>query len=497
MRRGGLVPRTLGASAVVAALVCASLALLLVAASAARRSTDRESHSKDVAVAILTLEKGVADLDAGLHAYVATGGDGRFLSSWRTARTEVSSSQQRLAGLVAGDPAESLDVDVLRGSIDSYINDYSLPLIRIVRIDAGAARAPFVQLEGKRRTDEIRSRLKGLLTVEDRRAAASTRAARTETRRAVAMGLSAVALSGALILLFGAYLATAIARPIRRAAASASRVAAGDFSDRLPEKGPGEVGDLTRAFNHMARSLEEGRRELLAQNERLQASERQKSELISIVSHEVRTPLSSLLGFTDLLLRTDVDEAQRRRYLEIIHAESRRLASLTGDFLDVRLLEEGRLELHLEEVDLSQIAREQAATFLAQSERHELVLELPDEPILVEGDRDRLSQVVGNLVANAVKYSPDGGRVAVHAERSDGKAVLEVRDQGRGIPLSDQPLIFTKFYRGRAAASGIPGTGLGLAIARELVHAHGGEIGFESELGRGTTFRVELPAKAA
>ncbi|MGZ4355128.1 MAG: ATP-binding protein [Gaiellaceae bacterium] len=493
---GGLVPRTLGASAVVAALVCASLAALLVAVSASRRSIARESHSKDVAVAIVTLAKVVADLDSGLHAYVATRSE-TTLRPWRNARAELTRAEARLRTLVAQDDVESLDVQVLQGSIASYVDDWSVPLIRIARIDPGAARAPVATLEDKRRTDEIRARLRRLLAIEDGRAAASTHAARTESHRAVVLGLSALGTSGALILLFGLYLATSIARPIRLAAGAASRVAAGDFSDRLPERGPGEIGMLTRAFNAMAGSLEQQRRELLEQNRRLEEAERQKSELISIVSHEVRTPLSSLLGFSDLLLRRDVDEAARRRYLEIIHTESRRLASLTGDFLDVRLLEEGRLSLALEQIDLAQIARDQAAMFLAQDEEHALVLDVPDRPIWIEGDHDRLSQVVGNLVANAVKYSPGGGEIAVRAGESEGKARLEVSDHGVGIPREDQALIFTKFYRGRAAASGIPGTGLGLAIARELVHAHGGEIEFESELGRGTTFRVELPVKAA
>ena len=245
----------------------------------------------------------------------------------------------------------------------------------------------------------------------------------------------------------------------------------------------------------MTRSLDEGRRELLQQNERLVEAERQQSELISMVSHEVRTPLSSLLGFTDLLLRGDHDEAVRRRYLTIVHQEARRLAALTRDFLDVRLLEEGRLTLALEQIDLTQVAREQAGVFVAGSQTHELVVEVPEEPIWIEGDRDRLSQVIGNLVANAVKYSPEGGPIEVRAAEHGDVARVEVSDHGIGIPLDDQPLIFTKFYRGRAAASGIPGTGLGLAIARELVRAHGGEITFESRLGAGTTFRVELPTR--
>jgi two-component system, OmpR family, phosphate regulon sensor histidine kinase PhoR len=103
---------------------------------------------------------------------------------------------------------------------------------------------------------------------------------------------------------------------------------------------------------------------------------------------------------------------------------------------------------------------------------------------------------VGNLIANAIKYSPEGGAIEIRSAESDGSITLEIEDHGLGIPLEDQPLIFTKFYRGHAAASGIPGTGLGLAIARELANAHGGTLEFDSEFGRGTTFRLELPIAA-
>jgi signal transduction histidine kinase len=235
----------------------------------------------------------------------------------------------------------------------------------------------------------------------------------------------------------------------------------------------------------------------VAQNEALQASEHAKSELISIVSHELRTPLSSVLGFTKLLLERDFEEHERRRYLGIVDAEARRLASLAEDFLDVQLLEEGKLELVTETLDAAALVREQVALFFGHGGEHTVDLRLPDEPLWVDVDPDRLSQVVGNLLANAIKYSPEGGNVEVRAEALRGDVRIVVRDSGLGIPREDQAHIFTKFFRGRAAASGIPGTGLGLAVARQIVEAHGGVIGFASEEGRGTTFWIELPAHRA
>jgi signal transduction histidine kinase len=297
----------------------------------------------------------------------------------------------------------------------------------------------------------------------------------------------------ALIVLFGVLLARSIARPVRDVALGASRLAGGDLSLRLEEGGPGEVGELTRAFNTMAEALEEGRTELEEQNERLRHSEQLKSELVSIVSHEVRTPLASVLGFTSLLLHRDVDPDTRRDYLEIIDAQGRRLATLLDDFLNVQRIEEGRLDLSDERVDLRELLREQVRLFSAQSPRHELDLHLPTAPLVVRGDSNRLAQVIGNLLSNAIKYSPDGGRVRITGEPDGDAVALSVRDQGVGIPEDQQTRIFTKFFRGDAAASGIAGTGLGLAFARAVIEAHGGRLNFTSAAGQGSTFRVELP----
>jgi signal transduction histidine kinase len=479
----------------VAALVVAALAVLLVSIRATTRSLARESHAKEVAVAAVGAEGVLGDLDATLRGYVLTR-NGRLLRGWRRGRADLGAAQRSLERAAAHDAGERADVARLNAAIDAYLTDYALPLLGIARVEPATAASPLAQIEGKRRLDAVRAAVREILALEDTRIAASGRDGRSDLTRSVAIGVGALAVTVSAILLLGYYVASAVARPIRRAAAAAGAVAAGDFEQRLPEQGAGEVADLARAFNSMTRALDDARRELLRQNTRLEEAERQKSELISMVSHEVRTPLSSLLGFTDLLLRREFDAETRQRYVQILHQESRRLASLTQDFLDVRLLEEGRLELTRRPVDLAEVVREQADVF-AHSPKHELAVDLPDAPLEVLGDRDRLSQVVGNLLANAIKYSPDGGRVEVGVAAVGERVRVEVRDHGVGIPSEDQPLIFTKFYRGHATGSGIPGTGLGLAIAHELVEAHGGTIGFESVFGSGTTFRVELPAPAS
>jgi signal transduction histidine kinase len=223
------------------------------------------------------------------------------------------------------------------------------------------------------------------------------------------------------------------------------------------------------------------------------AADRLKSELVATVSHELRTPLAAILGFAEMLATREMDSVSRRR-VETIIREAERLAALVSDFLDLHRIEQGSFALELEPVDLAVVVREAVETFAAQSSAHSIRADLPSSPVQVLGERDRLAQVLGNLLSNAIKYSPAGGVVHVRLSDVDGKVEVTVQDQGVGIPAEAQNRIFTRFFRARMPqTNGIGGTGLGLALSREIVEAHGGEMGFESVEGAGSTFWVRLP----
>jgi two-component system, OmpR family, sensor kinase len=488
-----LVTRVLAASVLLAIVVAAVFAILVLATSSLRRATTREERSKEVTAATLMLDRLVLDLHAGLRGFLVSG-QPRLLAPWTRARPGVRRQLEALERLVADDVAETRRLRELASLVEAYQQDYGAPLIGIAREQPAAARTPEALAEGERRIEAIRRRLTSFLTVENERAASAAASAKREATRAVALGIAGLAVSAALILLFGVYLARAIARPVRDVAAGASRLAAGDLTARLPVKGPGEVGELTRAFNTMAGSLEQGRIELEAQNQRLRESDRLKSELVSVVSHELRTPLTSILGFTTVLRTRSIGEEERLQYLGIIEEQARRLTALIEDFLDLQRIEEGHLELKQELIDMAALLRKETRVLAEQSARHTLKLALPDASLPVYGDESRLTQVVGNLVSNAIKYSPAGGEVEVAGERAAEFVQVSVRDEGVGIPADQQERISTKFFRGDAAARGIPGTGLGLAVAREIVEAHGGELGFTSAEGEGSTFWIQLPA---
>lgn len=495
MRSLSLSSRMIAASVVLAALVVGIFAVFIHAISSLDDARVREAQSNEVTAAAVGLEKLVVDFETGLRGFVLTG-DRRFLTPATRARGDLSSSTRELERLVSGNPEQMQRVRDLRTAIDDYVFGFSLPLVEIFRDNPRAVRSTLATEEARRHTTAIRSQFDRLLATEEARADARAATAEAQSRRAIVLGAAGLVACALLILLFGLYLSRSTAKPVREVATAASSLAGGDLSVRLAEGGPGEVGELTAAFNHMAQELERRGRELESQNEKLRESERRKSELVRIVSHELRTPLASILGFTSVLLNRDVPPEEQQRYLEIVDREGRRLSELLNDFLDAERLEEGHLQLEPELIDVGKVVAEQVRLFAGQSEKHELDMVLRSRPLPVHGDPNRLAQVVGNLLSNAIKYSPEGGRVEVVAEQQNGVVRVSVRDEGLGIPEELQERVFAKFFRGDAPASGIPGSGLGLAIARSVVEAHGGRMNFESGRGEGSIFWLELPSAA-
>jgi PAS domain S-box-containing protein len=226
--------------------------------------------------------------------------------------------------------------------------------------------------------------------------------------------------------------------------------------------------------------------------------EQMKSDFVSSVSHGLRTPLTSIYGFAETLLRQDVlfGDAERLTFLGYIASESQRLTAIVDALLNVARLDTGDLQVNIVPTDVRDVVGEVVQSAQDGSNGHSFVLELPAEPLPANADRDKLRQVFSILLDNAVKYSPEGGTVTVGVERKRDTVEVSVADEGMGIPQADQEQIFRKFYRGSDAEArlGPGGTGLGLFIARGLVTAMGGRIWVESREGEGSTFAFELPA---
>ncbi len=220
------------------------------------------------------------------------------------------------------------------------------------------------------------------------------------------------------------------------------------------------------------------------------AIERLQQEFLAMASHELRTPLVAIRGYAQLMQRR---KAYNEQSLETIVAQTRQLAGLIDDLLLASQIEANRFELRKGELDLVAVAR-RAATTSVLSDDCDIRVDVPDDPVVILADRQRIEQVFANLLTNAVKYSPDGGTVEVSISKSNGVARVRIRDQGIGIREVDIPHLFERFYRAPDVAQETKGAGLGLYITQRIVEDHGGRVDVESEIGQGSTFTVTLPA---
>ncbi|TCI71032.1 histidine kinase [Exiguobacterium sp. SH0S7] len=221
--------------------------------------------------------------------------------------------------------------------------------------------------------------------------------------------------------------------------------------------------------------------------------DRLKTELVATVSHELRTPLTSILGFTELLEHRHVDELKRKRYLGMISSETRRLERLVSDLLDVQKMEAGKIQQAFKVESLFNLLSDVLEVHAGSTELHAFHFEC-DEEIRVSGDPAQLRQVFSNILNNAIKYSPDGGNIAVNVSCEGDVIRVAIEDEGIGVTAEDAERLFEKFYRVQNEQSrNIGGTGLGLAICKEIIESHGGTISVRSKPEQGTTIIVELP----
>ncbi len=281
-------------------------------------------------------------------------------------------------------------------------------------------------------------------------------------------------------LIVGGLLFRSIVAPLRSLTTASQAIAAGDLSARAPVQGQDEVAQLADAFNQMAESLaraEEARRNQTAD-----------------VAHELRTPLTVIQGTLEAML--DGVYSADRENLQAALTQTRTLSRLVEDLRLLALADAGQLRLHTAPLDLVPFLREIVEAYRpqAQEQRASLELETPPSLASIEADRDRLAQVMGNLLSNALRYAPEGGHITVRARSEGGEVIVSVADDGPGIPPQELPHLFERFWRGdRARRQATGGSGLGLTIARSLVEAHGGRIWAESVEGQGSTFAFALP----
>jgi two-component system phosphate regulon sensor histidine kinase PhoR len=303
--------------------------------------------------------------------------------------------------------------------------------------------------------------------------------------RAVILG-AIIAICVAAIIAY--LMASSISRPIKRMKSIAERIARGDFSEKANIKGKNEVAELAESLNTMADELQ-------VKIERLNRVDRVRSDFVANVSHELKTPLTSIRGFVETLEDGAInDKTNAARFLAIIKKHTQRLGNIIDDLLRLSELESGG-RIEMAELDLKGLIDEVVMGFgHALSAKGQKLEVTATGSFTIIGDRSKLEQVFVNLIDNAIKYTKQNGQIKVNLTEADGFIMVTVEDNGIGIPKEDVERVFERFYRvDKAHSREVGGTGLGLSIAKHIVLAHKGEICIDSESGKGTKVLVTLP----
>ncbi|MEO6578798.1 MAG: HAMP domain-containing sensor histidine kinase [Candidatus Limnocylindria bacterium] len=318
----------------------------------------------------------------------------------------------------------------------------------------------------------------------------TSREATLDQIRSAILGAGLLALLAAFV--FGVVAARRVTAPIQRLRRVAARVAQGDLEERATASGVLEVDELSAQFNDMADRLLGSLRMLEADRDRLR-------EFVADVSHELRTPIAALRMYNELQRDGAVDDPTRAEFTERSTEQIGRLEWLSTNLLDLSRIDAGIFPLDMRDGDLRDPIQAvvQALSEVAVERRIGLESLVPAEPVELRFDRERIVQLMTNLIGNALKFTPSGGAVSVRLTAEDDAVAIEVCDTGPGIPRDELPRVFERFYRGTNTGDArASGSGLGLAIVRSIVDMHGGEIDVTSEVGEGTVFRIALPRRA-
>jgi signal transduction histidine kinase len=314
--------------------------------------------------------------------------------------------------------------------------------------------------------------------------------ATSETLQAERLVAGALPIALLIALGIGIWLLRSISRPVYELERGMHAIAEGDLTHELalsPDR-KGEFGRLAASYQRMARQLGE--------------LERLRAEFVSVASHELKTPINVIIGYLELLQEGIYGELgpKQKEILETINKQAQTLTRLIKRLLDISRFEASGGKLEVRQIDLQRLLTTLESSFSVLAKQRDIVFSVdhgPGLPTKVYWDEDRINEVLGNLISNAFKFTPRGGKVALSVAPVDNKVVVTVNDTGAGISPEQLPHIFDKFFMGdNQAQAATKGTGLGLAIAREIVEAHGGQIVVESRVGEGTTFVVTIPVEA-
>jgi signal transduction histidine kinase len=474
----------------IALLLGAAFALLVFAVSGQRDAGRLALRSQEAITAGTDLEKTVISLENGLRGYVASGRS-TSLGPWTAGLKAYPAQVRKLESLVSDVPSQQAQVREIKEQIDDYVNLWATPLLGLARQRLRVAQSVIVSGTGRVRIDQLRTSFAKLFTQEQALARTREHRAERNSSAAIAAGWSGLLLLIVLAVGAALYLRRSVVQPVLTVAQASRRLAEGDMTVRVPPVRDDELGDLARAFNTMADSLETSQEALAERSRELERSNRELEQFASVTSHDLQAPLATISMYAQLLeQRHSEDLNGGQQLVEGINAATVKARTLIRDLLEYSRA--GRGELLNEPVEMKDVAGEALEMLAGPIEQSGADVNVEALPVIL-GDARKLRQVFLNLIGNAVKFTQqEAPAVRVTAEIQGATAIFAVIDNGIGMDPAQAERIFQPFHRLHGEEE-YPGTGIGLAVCERIIEQHGGRIWAQSVPGQGSTFRFTLP----